>query len=112
MTDYWDLQKKQVKLRGELDAVEEKLKSAKQALTENPIFLVAEALHKQLCRHNHTDGCAWYYEKWETPGAERMRWVNIARRVIPLLRQDPGPDAQDQTEYIVKLIDAATGNYT
>lgn len=23
---------------------------------------IAILLHKYLCRHNHTDGCAWFYE--------------------------------------------------
>ena len=40
------------KTRGELD----------RAQKQDPIYLLAEQLHDRLCRHNHTDGCSWFYE--------------------------------------------------
>ena len=43
---------------------------------------LAEALHKKLCRWNHTDGCGWFYESWEKPGFSRNDWLNKAREVL------------------------------
>lgn len=27
-------------------------------------MLLAEAMHGKMCRHNHTDGCSWFYDDW------------------------------------------------
>lgn len=43
---------------------------------------LAEALHKKLCRWNHTDGCSWFYESWEKPGYSRNEWLEKAREVL------------------------------
>lgn len=28
-------------------------------------ILIAEIIHEKLCLFNHTDGCGWFYEKWD-----------------------------------------------
>lgn len=34
-----------------------------QSLT--PVQRLAETLHALQCRHDHTEYCGWYYEKWD-----------------------------------------------
>lgn len=72
--------------------------------------LLAINLHAKFCRHNHTDGCGWYYEidketttllenkvdstksiitiieihNWE--GSEHKEWLKKASEVIDLVR--------------------------
>lgn len=52
---------------------------------ENKQKELAEALHKRFCIRNHTEHCAWYYEKdrksvWDS--YEHKKWLTIAKNVI------------------------------
>lgn len=46
---------------------------------------VAILMHEKLCRHNHTDGCGWYYRKdndecaWTDRSYERDLYLKKAR---------------------------------
>lgn len=37
-----------------------------------PEIELAEFLHDNTCHINHTDGCGWYYEKWEDFGKKKL----------------------------------------
>lgn len=50
---------------------------------------LAIELHKKFCRHNHTDGCSWYYEidkdvhNWNDRSySAHMEWLVKAKKVI------------------------------
>lgn len=47
----------------------------------SPTERLADMLHETLCRHNHTDGCGWGYEKdWKT--WDHLRYLNIASAIV------------------------------
>lgn len=53
--------------------------------TENKQKELAKTLHKRFCIRNHTEHCAWYYEKdyknmWSK--YEHKKWLIIAKNVI------------------------------
>jgi hypothetical protein len=50
-----------------------------------PAIFIAEELHRIKCRHNHTDGCSWYYESWENPRHARNTYVEAA---VELMNKD------------------------
>ncbi len=49
---------------------------------------LADLLHELMCRHNHTDGCGWYYEiqdghhNWT--GSEHKRYLDRAIRMTKI----------------------------
>lgn len=45
---------------------------------------VATGIHEVLCYANHTDGCGWYYEKWETmqKGGTRDGYLMSANKFV------------------------------
>lgn len=53
-------------LQDRISQLEAELNKARDALDraekQDPIYQLAEQLHDRLCRHNHTDGCGWFYE--------------------------------------------------
>ena len=53
------------KARDELDRVQK----------QDPIYLLAEELHDRLCKHNHTDGCSWFYE-FQGDGPNWSAWAH------------------------------------
>jgi len=46
-----------------------------------PTERLADMLHETLCRHNHTDGCSWGYEKDWKHGDQR-HYLNIASEIV------------------------------
>ena len=58
------------KLELQKHGIEIQLKVAKlveELHHDNPIYMLANVLHKIDCRLNHTDGCGWFYFKWDEP---------------------------------------------
>ncbi|HSX00826.1 MAG TPA: hypothetical protein VLF67_01175 [Candidatus Saccharimonas sp.] len=43
---------------------------------------VAELLHRQLCRWNHTDSCGWHYGSWDRPLDPRDEYLAKAKAVL------------------------------
>lgn len=41
-----------------------KLVEKEKRLTDEVPEAIADYLHEQFCRMNHTDGCGYHYEKW------------------------------------------------
>jgi hypothetical protein len=39
---------------------------------------VAEAVHKKMCHHNHTDGCGWYYDRGDWSNEDRKVYLQKA----------------------------------
>lgn len=81
------------------------LQKDKAALVESittPIQTLAIAIHKLTCRHNHTDGCPWFYEvtkdkhNWGEP--EHVRYVQKANALVQ--------QTSDEVSHLVKIIQA------
>lgn len=47
---------------------------------------IAETIHESECHSNHTDGCSWFYEKWEEAergqGYAKTRYLAAAKTLI------------------------------
>lgn len=51
----------------------------------DPAHRLAEDLHARMCRHNHADGCDWFYGDWHTPHGPytaRHQYLTKAHRVL------------------------------
>ena len=57
---------------------------------------LANILHKKKCKHNHTDGCGWYYESWENPGFCRKEWLGKAEKLL---------ETGNTMEQIIRIVD-------
>ena len=72
----------------EAELAEEKKKLAEWNQKPDDDYKLAELMHDLFCRHNHTDGCSWFYENggshparsapWEL-GDSHKRWLGKAR---------------------------------
>jgi len=75
------------KLETKILELEQKLGQAKQKRAElnalDPEKRLAVFLHEKFCPHNHTDGCAWWYESGDTAwtGQAHVRWIKHSREV-------------------------------
>ena len=73
--EIWEKEEELSKIQVELAAVKELL----------PHERIAVELHNILCRHNHTDGCSWFYEvkkgvhNWD--GNEHKLWAEKSIRL-------------------------------
>jgi hypothetical protein len=71
-------EEKRDKLIHELEQVNAELDSMNKLSTGQRL---AVELHEMNCRHNHTDGCSWHYEKgakaWDA-NTEHDRWYRRA----------------------------------
>lgn len=71
---------------GKLEAQIEHIKQVKSEVESlTPAQQLATALHKRQCRHNHTDGCGWYYEKWtdrQGKYSSKRHWVEKAEKLL------------------------------
>lgn len=51
---------------------------------------LAENIHSKTCKANHTDGCGWYYEKWDGSTARglttRNRYLNKAKLILAVTK--------------------------
>jgi Holliday junction resolvasome RuvABC DNA-binding subunit len=43
---------------------------------------LAEILHEKQCHWNHTDGCGWHYESWNSMGYSRQEYLKKAREIL------------------------------
>lgn len=85
-----ELRRKIADLTKELDRVEEKERNA--ALSADTLEKqVAILLHKNLCTHDHTAGCSWFYEisrdgshKWDNT-SEHAHYLKRANHVVRAL---------------------------
>lgn len=65
-------------------AAEEKIMAELQNITEEEKRL-AEVLHNIMCHWNHTDGCGWEYDTWDsvlTLNSARATYLIRARKVL------------------------------
>lgn len=74
------------RLEREIAEKSEQLAAARlhvERLKANDPQAIAEALHSSECHWNHTDGCSWFYEKWDGPhNTTRMEWFAKAQTLI------------------------------
>lgn len=72
----------------EIEELELKLKIVKEEKKNfdllRPNYRLAELIHGKLCRHNHTDGCGWYYEQWDGLGDKSTRnsYLEKANKIL------------------------------
>jgi len=78
----------------QIDLELEKLQIERNAIIEyrdklkrlGPEFLLAECIHKCMCRYNHTDACSWHGETWEDAkkglGYAKIEYLIKARNVL------------------------------
>ncbi len=72
----------------EIEELETKLKILKEEKKNfdlmQPNFKLAELIHSKMCRSNHTDGCGWYYEKWDGFGnnSTRLSYLKKANDIL------------------------------
>jgi hypothetical protein len=72
----------------EIEELENKLKILKEEKKSydlmQPNYKLAEIIHGKVCRHNHEDGCGWYYEKWDGFGknSTRMSYLEKANKIL------------------------------
>ncbi len=80
-----DKEKEIQKLKIMLHTLESELEQEK-LLT--PAYRLAEKLHEALCKHNHTDGCEWYYTDWSSPSYARKRYLSMAEKCLVVTNED------------------------
>lgn len=87
-----ELQKKREQLAQELAEVTERIEEKQQEQTKlTPAHALAEELHAKLCRHNHTDGCGWFYDNWHKPLADfsaRKQYLEMAQKMLQITDLD------------------------
>jgi uncharacterized Fe-S cluster-containing MiaB family protein len=66
-------------LKKELEVLEQE-ENLEKSLPENQ--RLADIIHDKLCRWNHTDGCGYFYESWNQPGASRSEYLQKANRIL------------------------------
>lgn len=72
----------------EIEELETKLKILREEKKNfdllRPNLKLAEIIHNSLCKSNHTDGCSWYYEKWDGFGKNptRMLYLDRANKIL------------------------------
>ena len=70
----------------ENEAREKKMMREQLRQLDSP-YILAIALHANLCHYNHTDGCGWMYTKdidynaWKTD-TSRKKYLEMAKRVL------------------------------
>jgi hypothetical protein len=72
----------------EIEETEKRLKALKKQKEDfetAPVKELAIALHKKMCRYNHTDGCGWEYEVrnnvHDWTGSSHRTWLDQAIRI-------------------------------
>lgn len=85
------------------------LDAAKRELdTSSPTHHLAIAMHRRLCRWNHTDGCAWHYQikdgihDWNAH--DHARWLRNADLVMRSVELHP-VTVDNIAEFFEKLVD-------
>jgi len=67
----------------ELESKIQELKAEKKRLSLMPENQrLAEAIHSKQCHWNHTDGCGWYYEKWDSPSYSKNEYLKKANAML------------------------------
>ena len=76
---------------------EKEVKSAHIPETQKEL---AERLHKTLCRHNHTDGCDWFYDDGSWTESSRKNYLRKAGFLL-------GRFDEEQCAFIVSVLDSS-----
>ena len=91
-----ELERELAQHKAELEKlIKEEKEAAEKAQAEidnnDPLKQLAIRLHGILCKHNHTDGCSWYYEvkneRHNWIGHEHQSWLKKAREVSTKLEE-------------------------
>jgi len=67
---------------------------------------LADFLHANLCKYNHTDGCGWYYEmkngidNWSGP--DHQKYLAKANRITDICQKHMIPN----TKIVIDIINA------
>lgn len=79
-----------------------RLKLEKEAMPPlNPTEVLAEQLHRVMCRMNHTDACSWEYGNWRWRTHAHEHYAKIAHKLIQDSKYGAGELAR-----ILSFIDA------
>ena len=98
--DKLELQKRELEVQLKVAKLVEELHH------DNPIYMLANVLHKMDCRHNHTDGCGWFYFDWEKPTPQgkmeysRQEYLNKAESYAAI---NIGLTTDDLVRQLLKL---------
>jgi hypothetical protein len=63
-------------------------------LVEPDLRPLADALHHELCKQNHTDGCSYYYHQWSDELPEwhpKHYWLKTAEKVFSVVIGEKKP---------------------
>ncbi len=71
---------KEIEIKKDELAALEKMKE----LSCSPSKQLATLLHKKLCRWNHTDGCAWFYEEDNWESFSHKEYLNMANKMLKI----------------------------
>lgn len=70
----------------QITELEEKLARLKSEQEEYDLLSedkkLAEFIHQQTSRFNHTDGCGWFYESWRQPSGTRAGYLKKAQNIL------------------------------
>lgn len=70
----------------QISELEEKLARLKSEQEEYDLLSedkkLAELIHQQTCRYNHTDGCGWFYENWKQSSGTRADYLKKAQNIL------------------------------
>ena len=47
---------------------------------------LAEVLHKQVCKLDHTERCDWYYRDWKFLGSARKLYIKKAKKILKVYK--------------------------
>ena len=76
-------------LKREISSLEEKkIESLKKLTSMSTEHIVAEALHGAFCKHNHTDGCGWYYDDGTWSQYSRKEYLEKAEVLLRYYNKD------------------------
>ena len=98
--DKLELQKRELEVQLKVAKLVEELHH------ENPMYMLANVLHKSDCRHNHTDGCGWFYFSWEklTPqGKMEYSKAEYLRKANQYAAINIGLTTEDLVKQLLKL---------
>lgn len=83
------IDKKIEELKREISSLEEKkIESLKKYDSMSKEHIVAEALHGAFCKHNHTDGCGWFYDDGTWNQYSRKEYLEKAEILLRFYNKD------------------------
>lgn len=75
--------------------LDEEIEKQKQFQELSPTTKLAHILHGALCRHNHTDGCSWYYYDQRTKNNLNQEWFDMAEKLLPIIKHNLHPNENE-----------------